>query len=261
MNRIFKRLGFATCIALLCSLGLAGCVTSTTGGGPPVNEEQALETHLRTGMAYLQRDNRDAARRHFNKALDLDRRSAEAWQGIAILHQLNGEFDQAEAAFKRALRGRSSISASSTHLAYGRFLYDRKRFGDALEQFEAAAADINYPSRATALLFVGRSAKELGKQERAKAAFEHAVKLDRRQPDALLELAEIYFSERNYPQAKAHLDRFAQLTQHTPRSLWLGIRIERIFGNQDKVASYALALKNMHPYSKEYLEYRRLIEQ
>lgn len=259
MNRLVSGTVMLGILAAIM-FSLSACVTTTTGGGGNINEEKALDAHLRTGMAYLKQDNRDGARRHFNKALELDKRSAEAWQGMAILHQLNGEMELAERRFKRALRSRSSISASSTHLAYGRFLYEQERYEEAYRQFEDAAADMNYPSRATALLYVGRAAQKLDRPERAKAAFEHAVNLDRRQADAILELAEIYFSERNYPKAKAHLDNFAALTRHTPRSLWLGIRIERVFGNEDKEASYAMALRNMHPYSKEYLEYKRLAE-
>ncbi len=266
MNKLFVKLAATGAMArvlalLLLVLGLSACVTTTTGPNREVNEDKALGIHLRTGMSYLQQDNRDAARRHFNRALELDDDSAEAWQGMAILHQLNGELEAAESAFRKALRGNSTISESSTNLAYGRFLFERERYEEAFEQFETAARDNNYPSRSTALLYVGRTAVKLDKPERAKAAFEHAVNLDKRQAEAMLELAEIYFAERNYPQAKAYLDGFARLARHTPRSLWLGIRIERIFGNEDKEASYAVALRNMHPYSKEYLEYKRLIGQ
>lgn len=261
MNKVMLKRTLMTLVVISCGLGLSACVTTTTSGGNQVNEEKALETHIRTGMAYLQRDNRDAARRHFNNALKLDDDSAEAWQGIGILHQLNGELELAERAFKKALRGDAKISVSSTHLAYGRFLYEQERYQEAYEHFQVAASDVNYPTRSTALLYLGRAAQKLDRPERAVAAFEHAVKLDRRQADALLELAEYYFAEREYPQAKAHLDRFTQVTQHTPRSLWLGIRIERIFGNKDKEGSYAVMLKNMYPYSREYLEYTRLIGQ
>ena len=75
---------------------------------------------------------------------------------------------------------------------------------------------------------------------------------------AAIELAELYFEDRVYPDAKKYLDIFGANSRQSARSLWLGIRLERIFGNKDKEASYALALKNLHPYSKEYLEYKRL---
>lgn len=97
---------------------------------------------------------------------------------------------------------------------------------------------------------------------RALAAFQHALNLNPRLAPAAIELAEYSFAERDYASAKKYLDQFVRSNnRQTPRSLWLGIRIERIFGNKDKEASYALALKNMHPYSKEYLEYKNLIEE
>jgi type IV pilus assembly protein PilF len=71
----------------------------------------------------------------------------------------------------------------------------------------------------------------------------------------------MHFQEREYAQAKLYLDEYSANAKHTPRSLWLGIRLERIFGNKDKEASYALSLKNLHPYSKEYLDYKNYIEE
>lgn len=256
MNKVIFRLA----LAIVLSAGVSGCVTTTTGG-PSVDQKKALETHIRTGMTYLQQDNRDGAQRHFKKALELDDDSAEAWQGMALLHQLNGEIELAESRFKKALRGSSSISRSGIYLSYGRFLYEQERYKEAFDYIKRASEDLDYPSRSLALLYLGRTALKLDKPERAEAAFKLSATLNREQADALIELAEIYFSQRDYPQAKAYLDRFAALTRHTPRSLWLGIRIERIFGNKDKEASYALALKNMHPYSREYLQYKLLVEQ
>ena len=108
---------------------------------------------------------------------------------------------------------------------------------------------------------VGRSALILGDKARAKGSFEYALNLSPRLASASLELADMYFQQRDYASAKKHLDQFSSSSKHTPRSLWLGIRIERVFENKDKEASYALALKNLHPYSKEYLDYKNYIEE
>ena len=70
-------------------------------------------------------------------------------------------------------------------------------------------------------------------------------------------LVELNFQKKEYAESKRFLDQYASLRNHTARSLLLGIRIERIFGNKDKEASYALLLKNRYPYSKEYLEYKQ----
>jgi type IV pilus assembly protein PilF len=77
----------------------------------------------------------------------------------------------------------------------------------------------------------------------------------------MIELALMQFDERDFESSKKNLDRYLEIAAASSKSLWLGIRIERIFGNKDKEASYALALKNLHPYSQEYLEYKNLLKQ
>jgi len=87
------------------------------------------------------------------------------------------------------------------------------------------------------------------------------LNLEPRRAQSALELAEIAFTARDYSKANKYLEQFSKSARHEPRSLWLGVRIERIFGNKDKEASYALALKNLYPYSQEYLDYKRFLEQ
>jgi len=226
-----------------------------------IDPKKALEANIKLGMTYLNQNKREGAVRSFTKALALDKNSAEAYLGMALLHQLNGEVSEAEASFKKALRSRIDFSKSSIQFSYGRFLFEHKRYDEARDQFEEAAQDYAYPSRAEALMFVGRCALKMGDKERAKGAFGHSLNLDPRMAQSALEMADMAFAERDYASAKKYLDQFAEASRHVPRSLWLGIRIERIFGNKDKEASYALALKNLYPYSQQYLDYKRFIEQ
>jgi len=123
--------------------------------------------------------------------------------------------------------------------------------------WRAQSRDLDYDNRDLALLNLGRTALKLDNKERAKAAFEHAYNLNPRMPTLLLELAQINFEEEDYAQAKRYLDRYGDLARQSAQSLLLNIKIERIFGNKDKEASHAMALKNRFPYSKEYLEYKR----
>ena len=107
--------------------------------------------------------------------------------------------------------------------------------------------------------------KKKSELKRSKETFGNTVKrpstnLKPELPSPVIELADLAFQEQDYASAKRYLDRYHKLTKPTARSLWLGIRIERIFGNKDKMASQALALKNLFGYSKEYLEYKQLIE-
>ncbi|MFC6980513.1 tetratricopeptide repeat protein [Microbulbifer taiwanensis] len=163
----------------------------------------------------------------------------------------------AESHFKKALRYDSGFSMARTN--YGVFLYQQERYEEALEQFERASQDLTYNRRSYALANYGRTAVKLGKVEEAEQAYTRALALDADLPQALLELAELKFNAGDYPQAKHYLDRYSAENRQIPQSLWLGIRIEKIFGNRDKERSYALALKNLYPYSAETLKYQKMM--
>lgn len=254
MNRLLHVLG-----GILSAVVLTGCVTTTNQA--PIDTEAAYNKRIELGMKYLEIGKRDNARYQFSRALKYKKNSAPAYQGIAMVHQANGEIEPAEDAFKKALRLADDSNRSAIHVSYGRFLMETGKTAEACPYFESAAKDYDYSHRADALYSAGRCAAKIGNDKRVKTAYEHALNLNPNHVPTLVELAEIYFAEGEYPKAKRLVDRLETLAKPTARSLWLGIRIERIFGNKDKEASYALALKNLHPYSKEYLEYKRLAEE
>lgn len=253
-NNVFR---FACSVLLIVTTALfvSGCVSE--GGKPKrqVDKNKSLELHIQLAQGYIDRGNRESARHHLRKAAEISKTSPEATETLARLYQLEGESKLAEETFRKAIRAKKNFTLARNN--FGVFLFSAKRYEEALEQFELAAADLDYDGRSAALVNVGRTALLLGKNDRAKAAFEHASVLDRSSADAHIELADIYFQAKEYAKAKEHLDRFQSTGQQSSRALLLGIRMERIFGNKDKEASYLLMLKNRFPYSKEYLEYKQ----
>lgn len=248
---------FTRCILLVLTTALfvSGCVSE--GGKPkrPVDKNKSLELHIQLAQGYIDKGNRESARHHLRKAAEINSNSPEATETLARLYQLEGESKLAEETFKKAIKGKKNFTLARNN--FGVFLFSARRYEEALAQFELAAADLDYNGRAAALVNVGRTALLLGKNDRAKAAFEHASVLDRNSADANIELAEINFQGKEYAKAKEYLDRFQSSGQQSPKALLLGIRLERVFGNKDKEASYVLMLKNRFPYSKEYLEYKQ----
>ena len=243
-------------VSFVTVLLVAGCVADGNGKpNRPVDKAKSLELHIKLAQGYIDRGNRESARHHLRKAAEIDRNSADATETLARLYQLEGEPALAEETFKKAIKSKKNFTLARNN--YGVFLFGAKRYEEAFAQFEMAAEDLDYIDRASALVNVGRTALILGKNERAKAALEHAAVLDRGMADAQIELADINFRNQDYAAAKQHLDRYQALGQVTSRSLLLGIRLERVFGNKDKEASYVLMLKNRFPYSREYLEYKQ----
>ncbi|HEY7772156.1 MAG TPA: type IV pilus biogenesis/stability protein PilW [Marinagarivorans sp.] len=247
-------------ISTLGALLLAGCVSSGVTKTSRVDPAKAMDTRIELGMKYLDAGNRDQALRQFLDVLEIDKKNPEGLQGLALVHQLNGEPEEAEENFLKSIKYANDKQISSSRYTYGLFLSRQGRYEKAAEQFEEVAKDLAYPERASSLYFAGRCALELGNKDRAKAAFTHALNLRPKLAPPAIELADLAFQEQDYATAKRYLDRYNKLSEPSARSLWLGIRIERIFGNKDRVSSQALALKNMFGYSNEYLQYKALIE-
>ncbi|QKX15673.1 type IV pilus biogenesis/stability protein PilW [Microbulbifer sp. YPW1] len=255
---MLARISNPAIVAGLLVVLLGGCVT-TGPGGRQVDLDKARETHVQLGLRYLQSggDNREMARHHFQEALRLGKKDPQAHHGLALLYQADGEIPVAESHFKKALRYDRNFSMARVN--YGAFLYQQERYQEARDQFLVASEDLTYNRRSYALANLGRAELRLHNLDGAESAFKRALALSSDLPVALLELAELKFEKQDYTQAKHYLDRFSEKNRQIPQSLWLGIRIEKIFGNRDKERSYALALKNLFPYSAETLKYQQMM--
>jgi len=206
-----------TCIIFV--LSLSACVTTETGSlAANADPKKAEASYVQLGLAYLQSGNRDSARINFENALEINDRSAPAHEGFARLYQLDAENELAEKHFKYAIRYDSKFSRA--HNNYGYFLYLQGRYEEAYEEIDIAAKDVSYDNRAVALLNLGKTALKLGNQERARAAFEHALSLQPNFAPAMIELADITYNMGDYALSKNYLDRHNQLTRPTPKTLW-----------------------------------------
>lgn len=238
---------------------LVACVSTQEPSKYRVDEEKALDSHVTLALKYIDSKNRESARHHLRKALEIDSRSVEANFAMAMLYQLEGEIELAEKQFKKTLR--LDRQYSRAHNNYGALLFNLGRYQEAYEQFEYAANDLDYDARPQALVNLGRTALKLNKVAKAQASFEAAARLSPAMAIVKYELASLYFLQEDYQRAKQYLSAFEQIARPIPQSLLLGIKLERMFGDANKEASYALLLKNQFPYSKEYLEYKNMLEQ
>ena len=85
--------------------------------------------------------------------------------------------------------------------------------------------------------------------------FNRSLRLDSRQPGALLELAMLAYASGEYVPAKRYYDDFSALSEQNARSLLLGIRLANIHGDRDRAASLALQLKRLYPGTSEYKQF------
>ena len=265
LGRVLRSLMIGTTLLAI----LTGCMTTTTTTSrtltsdntstkKKLDSQAALDDYVQLGLSYLQKDRREQARANFKRALDIDSRSAAAHHGMALLYQLNREFELSEQHYKQAIRYEPGFTRGRNN--YAVFLVRQERLEDAYQQLVIASQDLNYSRRAQVFLSLGEVASALGKKAEAIAAWERVIGLNPRGALPYLSLAEEYYEEKEYPKAKAYLDQFERLSAANARSLWLAVRIEDAFGNVDGVASKGMALKNLFPYSEQALTYKEWLE-
>ena len=239
------------CVVML----LVGCVS--TGNVNPLStsqgREEARKAYVQLGIGYLQQGQTERAKVPLKKALELDGSDAGANAALALVFQAEMEPELADQYFRKAL----SASHNDTRIVnnYGSFLYEQKRYKEAYERFEQAAADNLYPERSRVFESLGMTSIKLGNREQAREHFTKALRLDGQQPRALLEMAELSYEDGHYVPARDYYDRFSQLSEQNARSLLLGTRLAKVYEDRNKAASFGLQLKRLYPGTPEYQQY------
>jgi len=243
-------------VALLFVLAsaMAGCVSSGSGNPMRTSEgrDEARDAYIQLGIGYLQQGESARAKTPLRKALELDPDSADAHAALALVFQNEMENQLADEHYRKALSSRNDARILNN---YGSFLFEQKRYEEAMERFSKAAEDNLYPGRSHVFQNMGMTALKLGQREQAETYFTRALRLDSRQPGALLELALMAYDDQQYVPAKRYYDSFSSLADQSARSLLLGIRLANIHQDRDQAASLALQLKRLYPGTPEYKQF------
>jgi type IV pilus assembly protein PilF len=243
--RVIKALGLA--------LLLAGCTQIVEVNGHKVDRDASAQDHVQIASEFMQRGDDEHALMHLQRALELNPDSAQAHSLLGLLLQREGDVAGAEKNFRKAVSDDDTYSPA--HNNYGAFLFGQGRYKEAVTQLQKAADDLSYNARDQALVNLGRASVKTGDLATAETAFARAMRVHPDMPEALLEMADLQFTKGNTVAAHDLYQHFLQLTGNaiqSARTLWLGIRLERIFGDKNALSSYELALKNIYPESPEY---------
>lgn len=235
---------------LFTAFALGGCVT--TSDQPQKRKPDAdagRDAYIQLGLGYLQEGQTESAKAPLSEALKLDPHSASAHLALAMVFQQEGETRSADKHYQAALASGPDNPRILNN--YGAFLLSEERYQEALGYFEKAAKDTLYSERSRVFENIGLTHKRMGNFEEAKANFERTLRLNSRQPLALLQMAEIEFAERNYVPAWDYYRSFTQFSAQNAKSLWLGIQLARRFEDHNRAASYALQLRRLYPTSPE----------
>ena len=222
-------------------------MTDTRPDTPDTGE--IATANLNVGVEYMRQGDYEKALSRLERARDADPDYAPVYDMLGLLYQRMEQPLDAEKNFKRALKLNKNYSGTLNN--YAQFLCQQGRVEEAEKNFRKVTSDPFYVAPEVAYTNLGTCVYKQGRVEEAESYFDKALSLNPEVPTALLQIAEIQYNRENYNAAGAYLDRFNKLSQPSPRSLWLGIRIKNELGDRDSVSSYALLLRNQYPESDE----------
>lgn len=219
-----------------------------------LNVDSALKAHLTAGVQYLGAGEMGPAHRHLKRALELDASSVQVHNALAIFYQAEGDSTREEFHFKKGLE--IDPENSSLKHNYGSSLCRRGLYESSRAYLTSAAADYHYEGRAESYQNLGICERQAGNDSAAFAAFEDAYRLNKNLPKVVLGLSQFRLEKGDNHASYELYARYLKMATQNAESLWLGIRLERIFGDKNALASYELALRKRFPGSKEFKLYR-----
>jgi type IV pilus assembly protein PilF len=231
--------------------GLTACnlLTRNDQLAAPGNTNEVAVSNLHLGIEYMQHQEYEKSLEKLNRALAADPKYAPTYNALGLLYQRMEKNEEAEQYFKRAL----GINANDPNTLnnYGQFLCTTKHYDEAQEHFLKAASNPLYETQEIALTNAGTCALNNNHPDVAESYFKQALEKNPKIPTALLKMAQLSYTNGNYPAARAYLQRYLEVARQTPASLWLGIQIAQQLGDKNTLSSYALLLKSDFPDSRE----------
>src|SRR5690606_1935278 len=201
-------------------------------------------------------------KRSLDEALAVNSRDAQANMLMGVLLQQEGSssnLEKAEGYFKKAISAEPKNAQARNN--YGTYLYQLERYNDAIEQFEIAGATLGYDQRFRALENLGRIYLRQGDLTNAEKSFKQALQANRDSYISMLELAEIFYLNQQFPAASKMYEQFVRVVgqkNQSARALWIGIRTARANGDQLGMQVLVNQLRALFPESQEYQRYLQL---
>ena len=197
------------------------------------------------GQLYILSGQDDRAQQNFLRAIELDNRAADAYEGLAWTYEDQNRIGDAQIAFQRAIDIQPGYWRA--HMAMGGFLFRVGRSDEALF-FMREAVDLS-PNNPRALNSLGTTLYMLGDFDEARDIWYRSLQIDPT-PIAYSNLGTASFNLQDFEQAAAMYSRAVELTPDDYQ-LWgaLGDAYRFMPGSEaDSTSSYGKAIELAEAY-------------
>jgi type IV pilus assembly protein PilF len=237
-------------VASLLAIVLAGCSSIENYKNEQAKNERLVATQVQLGVGYYEQGNYEVAMEKLQKALELKPDYGPAHSAIALVYEQMQKYDKADEHYREAVD--LSPEDGGIYNNYGVFLCKRNRAEEAEKYFIKAIQLPLYATPELAYENAGACARRIPDNEKAEKYLNKALELNPNLPTALINMAEIRFTQERFLASRGFLQRYEAVFPHSAESLWLGIRIERKLGDKNAEANYKKQLQTRFPKSEQF---------
>ena len=251
---MLRRVLRVSCAVGLCAL-LGACQTSGNtrlGETRAEKDQDAVDTRVALGKAYMQQGKYELAQENLLKALERNPNSVDAHTVLAVLSERLGNPKAAEQHYARAAD--LAPKSGDTNNNYGQFLCGTGRYDEAQKYYARAMEDpfyktpgILYTNAGTCLADHGGDA-QLGQAEKY---LRQALEVEPSNTLALYYIARVLYTKNDFFHARAFIQRFEALGKPDPAALLLARNIEVKLGHAESAKDYAQRLRKDFPDSEQ----------
>ncbi|WP_347989678.1 type IV pilus biogenesis/stability protein PilW [Methylomonas sp. AM2-LC] len=249
----------ATQVVYFLSLSLLTCACGlipNMSGDSKSNAEKA-QIYLEMGINYLEFDKLDIAKEKLDLALRYDSSNPNIYNALGSFYEHIKDYANAEMSYDSALsKGPDNFVVEAN---VGRYYCERGNFEKGISLTQEAIEQPMNNRQWYAYTNKGVCFEKQNNFAKAEEFFRLALKLQPEFAPALLEMQKISYENRQYMSARAFLERYLSVSQHTPQSLWIAFQTERALGNSKAAEDYANQYLETFPAAKESDQIRTLL--
>lgn len=242
---------------LLSVLGFITSCSTLNSNRQKAEEEQirnisTAKINVQLGIAYLERQNLQRAKRKLALAIQQAPTIPEPWYSMAYYYENIGEKETAKKYYLKAIA--LAPLRGDTNNNYGTFLCRQGQYRESIQQFMVAVKDEDYLDPASAYENAGLCASKIPDKKLAAEYLERAIKQDPNRPLSLYKLASLYYEQGNFSAARIKMAQFSAISPHTADTLELRSKIEsKLFAQRQIDYMTSVSFNNFLKHEKQKL--------
>jgi type IV pilus assembly protein PilF len=228
-------------------IAVGGCSSSQQLSKP--QPDKASDINLDLGIDYFRKGNLALAKEKIDRSVDQNPRNAKAQAAAGLLYDRLNDTRKSFSHFDKAM----SVDPNDPEILnnYAVVLCKRDQQAKGEKYFVQAAGNPLYKTPEVAYLNAGSCARSAGNLEHAEANFRKALSLKPHFAEALYQMADLEYQQKNYLSARGFIERYMDNGKLNASVLWLAMRIEQGLGNSSGASNYAQRLKIEYPNAPE----------